>query len=331
VYAYAFHDVDMLDAQDWVDQVLAGSDETMDARRLWARFHDHLVRHRRSKYTISGYRKSLHAFWQFIEPKQPLHPRVDDRDLEKFLNQRPHAPAKHPVLSESTRHTYARRVCGFYQWALDEGLTSRNRMARFIAPPMPDAVPRALVSADLAMLLDHLEHVPDPRIRIMGWLAYFAALRVGEISRLQVQHIHLRDDPPWMLVHRKARRGKGHPQEPIPIKPELADVLAGWLAKMPRTGPLLPDLRQPTRGISPDRVSRLLGRTMRQAGLEDTAHALRHSWATDTLAAGHGLNVRAVSHVLGHVRIDTTEATYVRSYREDAVEAVRLTPDPRTR
>lgn len=327
MYAYAFHDVDMIDAGEWIDQVVALGDDAMDARRLWARFHDDLKRHHRSPHTIAGYRKVLHAFWQFIEPKQPLHPRVNDRDLERFLTQRGHG--KHHVLSQSTRNVYARRVKGFYTWAVVEQLTSTNRMAKYIPPPAPDPVPRALAAPDLAMLFDHLEHIHDPRIKIMGWLAYFAALRVGEIARLQVQHIHLRDDPPWMLVHRKARRGKGHPQAPVPIKPELAEVLRGWLATRPRTGPLLPDLHQPTRGISPDRVSRLLGRTMRQAGLEDTAHALRHSWATDTLAAGHGLNVRAVSHVLGHVRIDTTEHTYVRSYREDAVEAVLLTPDPR--
>lgn len=318
----------MLDAGEWIEQVVARGDDAMDARRLWARFYADLVRHRRSNYTIASYRKILHAFWYSLEPKQPLHPRVGPRDLERFLT-RPAPTRAHRVLSESTRNVYARHVCVFYKWAALEQLTSTNRMSKYVPPPAPDPVPRALVTTDLATLLDHLDRVDDPRIRIMGWLAYFAALRVGEISRLQVQHIHLRDDPPWMLVHRKARPGKGHPQAPVPIRPQLADVLAGWLTSMPRTGPLLPDLRQPTRGISPDRVSRLLGQTMRDAGLEDSAHALRHSWATDTLRAGHGLNVRAVSVVLGHTSLTTTERVYVRSYREDAVEAVRLTPDPR--
>ncbi len=294
--------------------------------RLWAVYHTDLVRRQRSPRTIGAYRQTLFSFWAFINPKPPL--RAGPKDLGRFLNKPNRSRGHHAsgVLSESSRVTYARQIRGFYRWAANNELTSADRMASYITPKAPEPVPRALLTADLATLFDHLELADDPRLKIIGWLAYFAALRVGEISRLRVEHIHLRDPNPWLHVH-----GKGGKVRQVPIGPDLARVLHAWLASRPRTGPLLPDRRQATRNIGPKWVSMLLSRAMHDAGLTDSGHALRHSWATDTLAAGRGMNLRAVSYVLGHASTAVTERIYTRSYRADAVEAVGLAQDPRRR
>jgi integrase len=326
-HAYAFHDVETLMSQGASDP---GQTDPWEANavlrphRLWAVFHADLVRRHRSPRTIAAYRQTWFAFCQFIDPKPPL--KANPKDLDRFLNRPSQGRGRQggPVLSASSRSTYARQIRAIYRWLAAEELTRTDRMARHVPPPVPQPIPRALILADLAMLFDYLDSVEDPRIRIMGWLAYFAALRVGEIARLRIEDIHLRDDHPWMKIH-----GKGGRLRQVPIGPALADVLRPWLATRARTGPLLPDQRRPTRNISPKWVSHLLAVTMRDAGLEDTGHALRHSWATDALRAGKGRNLRAVSVVLGHSTTAVTERVYTSSYRADAVEAVRLTRDPR--
>jgi integrase len=319
--AYSFRDVEgVLIAPDAEGEGI----ELLRPPRLWAVFHADLVRRRRAPRTIEAYRQTLLSFWSFIDPKPPL--RATPKDMQRFLDRPSRGRGKRsgPVLAESSRATYARQIRAFYRWCTDEELTVKDRMSKFVPLRNPEPIPRALVAGDLAALFDHLEHLGDPRLKVIAWLAYFAALRAGEIARLRVEHIHLRDNPPWMLVH-----GKGARVRQVPVGPVLTGVLADWLATRPRTGPFLPDRRYPTRNIGPGWVSHLLARVMRDAGLDDTGHALRHSWATDTLAAGRGRNVRAVSYVLGHATSATTERTYTRSYRADAVEAVQLTRDPR--
>jgi integrase/recombinase XerD len=111
------------------------------------------------------------------------------------------------------------------------------------------------------------------------------------------------------------------------LHPRLVDLLAAALAGRPQTGPLIESDVTPGAHISPDRARRLLGRALRDAGVEATGHQLRHTFATEILAAGRGQNLRAVSRMLGHSSIATTER-YTSGYDADAIEAVRWLPDP---
>jgi integrase len=139
----------------------------------------------------------------------------------------------------------------------------------------------------LADLFEHLADVSDDRLEVMVWLAYGAGLRVGEIARLRVEHLHLRDERPWLVAH-----GKGDKHRKVPLAPLVVEVLVAWTARLPRSGPLLPNQAIPTRNISVSHVSKLIARTMHAAGIEETAHSLRHSFATELLRAGKGANLR---------------------------------------
>jgi site-specific recombinase XerD len=54
----------------------------------------------------------------------------------------------------------------------------------------------------------------------------------------------------------------------------------------------------PTRTISVSHVSTLMARTMHAAGIEETAHALRRTFATELPREGKDANLRAVSRLL---------------------------------
>jgi integrase/recombinase XerD len=293
---------------------------------IWGQYRDDLVRRRRSRETITNYRYTLFAFWTFIAPTHPLRALPDD--LERFLNRPSRAQDSQPgtVLSGVSRAHYAAIICLFYRWAAAHELTGRDRMRQFVVPRRREPMPRALSQRMLADLFEHLADVSDDRLEVMVWLAYGAGLRVGEIARLRVEHLHLRDERPWLVAH-----GKGDKHRKVPLAPLVVEVLVAWSARLPRSGPLLPNQAIPTRNISVSHVSKLIARTMHAAGIEETAHSLRHSFATELLRAGKGANLRAVARLLGHSDTSVTERAYTSSYDGDGQAAVLLLPDPRRR
>jgi site-specific recombinase XerD len=124
-------------------------------------------------------------------------------------------------------------------------------------------------------------------------------MRCCEVARLEVGDINLRDDV--VLV-----RGKGRRERVLPLSPQtkqaVRDYLAGWPAS---AGPLIRSYNHPRRGITAAYVSLLVTGWLRAAGIDASAHALRHTAATDMLLCG--AHVRDVQAALGHAQLSTTE------------------------
>lgn len=85
--------------------------------------------------------------------------------------------------------------------------------------------------------------------------------------------------------------------------------MQSYLAECPaRTGPLIRHQRLGTehKPINAQTVSQIIGDVMRAAGLTETAHALRHTAASDVLKGG--AHLRDVQTMLGHASLSTTQA-----------------------
>lgn len=225
-----------------------------------------------------------------------------------------------PWLSDASRCQYDKAVRALYRWATDEGVIPSDPFRRSRSPSRPDPLPRALDLSDVARLLDHV--AGDERLRVAVWLAYGLGLRRSEIALARVEDVRL-SGRPAMLVH-----GKGGRDRLVPLPEPVRCVLAVYLAGRPRSGPLLESSRSPD-GLKPQTVGQMISHAMRAAGIDETGHALRHTFATTLLAAAGGTNLRAVSRLLGHRSVTTTERVYTSSYDEDAWAAAKLLPDPR--
>jgi integrase-like protein len=108
--------------------------------------------------------------------------------------------------------------------------------------------------------------------------------------------------------------GKGSHQRLLPWLPEVADAFDAYLADHPaKSGPVVRAFGGPTAGkaMSPQYISTLVGRWVQKAGIKAfprdgvSAHALRHTAASDSLKGG--AHLRDLQRALGHTSIATTE------------------------
>jgi site-specific recombinase XerD len=287
----------------------------------WERYRAHLVERGCRPRTISAYRFALYDFDAFLGDK-PWR-KATPRDLHRFLDRRPRSgKATGGRLSANTRLHNACIVVAFYRWARAAGLIGRDPMAAVALPKGGAPAVRALDLGDVRALLTWVGG--DERLEVCVWLAFGCGLRVSEVARLRIEDVQLRGRPLLRVVC-----GKGGRARIVPLPVCVRDVLAAYLARRPAAGPLVCSQRDPGLGVQPQRVSRILAAAMHEAGIDDSAHALRHTFATVLLAADQGRNLYTVSKLLGHASTRTTERVYVAGYAGELDATVALLPDPR--
>jgi site-specific recombinase XerD len=151
------------------------------------------------------------------------------------------------------------------------------------------------------------------RDRAIVGLLLGAGLRVAEVSALDVaDRIYVAGGPAVYV-----RRGKGRRDRTVPIGRDVAGLVKSYLSEADRAqrskGPLfiVEDRSAESRGsgrLSARSVGIMLGHLAERAGLGEkgiSPHALRHTFAIRALRGG--ANVVAVSKLLGHASIATTQ------------------------
>jgi integrase/recombinase XerC len=132
-------------------------------------------------------------------------------------------------------------------------------------------------------------------------LLYGSGLRISEALSLKRKDVGASDA---LTV-----TGKGNKTRMVPVLPQVAKLIADYVALCPRNLPPDGALFVGARGgpLNPRIVQLAMARLRGALGLPDTAtpHALRHSFATHLLARGGDL--RAIQELLGHASLSTTQ------------------------
>jgi integrase/recombinase XerD len=163
------------------------------------------------------------------------------------------------------------------------------------------------------------------RNRAMLWLAYRSGLRISELLALRPVDLNFADHSARVL------HGKGNKATVRYWHPSADDALQRWLDERKRRGLARPGGRLfctlDGGPVSDDYVRNLLRRLAAGAGIEKRVHphGLRHSYAVELRKAG--MDVAAISKLLGHSSIAVT-ARYLDHLTNDeagkALERIEL-------
>ena len=271
---------------------------------------------RQSPATVKAYRTDLYGFVAFCAEHRGEPPTLNGLLALGAADFRAWLAARHRrgLAKRSTARALA-AVRSFYRF-LDRRHGRHNPAAAALRTPrLEQRLPRPLSEPHVATLLDGWELHGAIEDAAAAWvtkrdlalclLLYGAGLRIGEALALDRSPV---GETPAAL-RALTVTGKGGKQRLVPILPEIADALAGYLAACPhpsaKTAPLFVGLRG--KRLQAAVVRRRMQRLRRRSGLPENAtpHALRHSFATHLLAGGADL--RVIQELLGHASLSTTQ------------------------
>ena len=191
------------------------------------------------------------------------------------------------------------------RWALSTGRIDRDLSAGILKPARTrQSLPRGVDAEQVAALLA----VCDPataigaRDRAVVLILVRLGLRAGEAARLSL------DDIDWASGYLKVS-GKGR-EHTLPIPVDVGQALTAWLRLRPNAvdRAVFVRMRAPRQMRAPSSISGIIARLSGLAGIDDVyAHRLRHTAATEVLAAGGSL--AEAKELLGHVYAGTTRAS----------------------
>lgn len=218
-------------------------------------------------------------------------------------------------LAPNTQAQVLAAVRSFLKW-------SRTMGAHGLSSDVVDAAlrtPRATVRRPYTVLAEPevatvLQAADNPRDVALLAVLLGAGLRVSEASALDVSDVVIDQDGETALW---IRMGKGRKDRVVPIQPEVAGVIRTYLAS---TGRMLGDIgplfrahdraaHRLARGrLTPRAIADVVGKYARAAAINAkhvSPHTMRHTYAIRALRAGS--NIVAVSKLLGHASITTTQ------------------------
>lgn len=199
-------------------------------------------------------------------------------------------------MAASSARTSLSRLRVWSKWLIRRGHLTADPTADLRAPRQPRLLPRGLAFEDVQAVM---AEAADSRGRLILLLMVQEGLRCCEVAWLEVGDINIGE-------RLMAIRGKGGHERVLPISEETWAALGAYRGEIGhRAGPLVRSISVPHRGITPRRISTMVGAWLRDAGINATAHALRHTAATDMLRAG--AHLRDVQAALGHTNLSTTQ------------------------
>ncbi|HUY43408.1 MAG TPA: site-specific integrase [Acidimicrobiales bacterium] len=164
------------------------------------------------------------------------------------------------------------------------------------------SLPKGFTPDQVRALLASCDRRTATGVRDFAVLTLLArlGLRAGEVAAMQLGDLDWRNAE--MVV-----KGKGARLDYLPLPVDVGDALADWLERRGSCAhaSVFVRMRAPKRPLASSGVSAVVFAACRRAGLPASgAHRLRHSAASDMLAAGS--NLSEIAQVLRHASLATT-------------------------
>jgi site-specific recombinase XerD len=258
------------------------------------RFVNWVRRRSPGAHTWQDYRCDLNFFAESVGDRPPRD--ITFRDIDRFICEQSEKGFKPTTINRRLAS-----IAAFYAFLMPED----EELACPVFPRRhhlrePHRLPRPVQETDLRQFFAVIE---DARDLAIFTLMLRCGLRIGEVARLRISDLFLDEDFPCLVVW-----GKGSCQRAVYLSPQAERVLRAYLAVRPISTSEFVFLSYQLAGLSTHAIHMRLLRYRKQAGLNLTAHRLRHSFANDLLNAD--MPVTSIQKLMGHRWIETTQ-TYV--------------------
>ncbi len=285
---------------------------TADVQAEIVRWLDYLGAERRmSGKTLEAYRRDAGQFLSFLTDHLGAPPslrqlaKLTPADIRAFMAARRSAGLGNRSLMRS--------LAGVRSFARYLERNGKGKVAALTAvrtPKLPKSLPKPLTASAAKQMTDADLRAGEERkpwvlardAAVLG-LLYGCGLRISEALGLKRKDADGKRDVLTVT-------GKGNKTRMVPLLPQVANLIAAYVAicpyDLPPEGPLFVGARGGP--LSPRILQLAVARLRGALGLPDSAtpHALRHSFATHLLARGGDL--RAIQELLGHASLSTTQA-----------------------
>lgn len=237
-------------------------------------------------------------------------PRARDyatRDFKRFLkSERMLGPASVNLALASVDHLYR-------HMGMDRANVRRERL--------PQTAPRALSREEQRLLLRAAERAERDRALVLVLL--FAGLRISEAVALDLDDVRVSSRKGTLIV----RSGKRDAYREVPLNALVRATITEWLERRPALAGQAENALFVSRGgrrLSARATDASVRRVAHDAGLQVSAHGLRHTCLTNLVRQGEDLVM--VAEIAGHVKIETTRRYSLPSTadREAAMERMEI-------
>jgi tyrosine recombinase XerC len=272
-------------------------------RRELSAFLDYLRYERNaSVHTISGYRRDLTQFGDFLRERGVSFRKVDNIQIRGFM-----AQLHERRLKKSSTARKLAAIRSFFQFGVKKKWIAENPAKVVATPRQEKRVPSFLSEEEAAHLLD-IPPSTKPivlRDRAILELLYASGIRVSELVGINLEDANLGE----RLVR---VRGKGKKERLIPFGRMAAGRLAEYMRVRQglvkdRIGEKALFLNYRGRRITPRSVERMVDKYIHLTAVKRkiSPHSLRHSFASHLLS--RGADLRVIQELLGHESLATTQ------------------------
>ena len=217
---------------------------------------------------------------------------------------------------------------GWKPASVNLGLAAVDHFNRFLGlgpanvkrESLAQAAPKALEVEQQRELLRAAE-ASRPRDRAIVTLLLYTALRLHELVALDIDDVSLSARKGLLVI----RSGKGDLYREVPLNPSCRQTLSDWLRERAAADGERAVFTGPQgRRLSARAVDLVVRNVAARAGLELSAHTLRHTCVTTLVRSGNDLVL--VAELAGHRRLETTRRYSLASAadRQAAMDALEI-------